>query len=153
MLSAIQQFFSAHLTSTSTKASSPPDHNIRLAVAALLIEIAESDYQESSEEKQALLSIVSRHFNLSKEEASTLISHAKTEKSYSTDNFQFTRLINQHYQPAQKIRLIEDLWKVALADGELHKYEEHLIRRLADLLHLSHREFIAAKLRVTEQQD
>lgn len=124
-----------------------PDHAIRLAVAALFIEITESDYRQSPEEQHGLLKAVRDHFGLDSEEANSLISLAEAEQAESTDNFQFTTLINKNYNPEQKIRLIEGFWRIAFSDQELHRYEEHLIRRLADLLHVSHRDFIAAKHR------
>ena len=88
------------------------------------------------------------HFGLEPAEAEELIGLAEAEHADSTDYFQFTRLINDHYDYARKIRVVEALWRVAFADQELHKYEEHVIRRLAELLYVSHKDFINAKHRV-----
>ena len=148
MLSIIKQFFNVHLSSGSLDVKQDPDHAVRLAVAALFIEIAESDYRQSPEEKDAMLKAARDHFGLDVEEANTLISMAEAEQVESTDNFQFTTLINKNYTPAQKIGLIEGFWRIAFSDQELHMYEEHLIRRLTDLLHVSHGDFIAAKHRI-----
>ena len=119
----------------------------------MLVEIAVSDFEPVAAEQQAILRIVQKGFGLSEQEANTLISLAEAEHHTSTDYFQFTRLINTHYTPAQKVELVESLWHVAFADGVLHKYEEHVIRRLSDLLHVSHRDFIAAKHRVMASGD
>ncbi|RLW56975.1 MAG: hypothetical protein B6D69_00780, partial [gamma proteobacterium symbiont of Stewartia floridana] len=81
-------------------------------------------------------------------EAQTLMNLAEQEHRHSTDYFQFTTLINKNYSYEQKIRIIESLWQVAFADRQLHHYEEHVIRRLADLIHVSHGDFISAKHRV-----
>lgn len=148
MLSIIKQFFNTQLAFGSLAVNQDPEHAIRLAVAALFIEVTESDYRQSPEEKHALLKVVRDHFGLAVEEANRLISMAKAEQAESTDNFQFTTLINKNYNPEQKIRLIEGFWRIAFSDQELHMYEEHLIRRLADLLHVSHGDFIAAKHRI-----
>lgn len=148
MLNTIKRFFDNHLAPDSTEAGRDPRHALRLAVAALLIEITESDYEQRPDERSALLEIVRNHFGLSVEEASSLILLAETEHAESTDYFQFTTLINKSYTPEQKRRVIEDLWRVAFADNELHKYEEHVIRRIAGLIHVPHKEFIAAKHRV-----
>ena len=64
------------------------------------------------------------------------------------DIYQFTSKIDATFSPERKVGLIEELWRAAYSDSVLHEYEEHLIRRVADLLHLSHSQFIAAKLRV-----
>ena len=95
-----------------------------------------------------MLKSVGKHFGLSEREAKALIELAATEHAESIDYFQFTSLINQYYNPLQKIKIVEELWRVAYADNELHKYEEHVIRRLADLIHVSHKDFIAAKHRI-----
>jgi uncharacterized tellurite resistance protein B-like protein len=124
-----------------------PQHALRLAVVVLLFEVAESDYRQHPEERAALLSTVRKHFRLTADKADELLALAAAEHAGSTDYFQFTQLINQHYSAQQKVRLIEALWQVAFSDQELHHYEEHVIRRLADLLYVPHADFIATKLR------
>jgi uncharacterized tellurite resistance protein B-like protein len=148
MIEKIKQFFEIHLAPDSSAMDQDPEHALRLAVAVLLFEVAESDYQQHPDEKAALLSAVQEHFRLAPGEAEELLALAEAEHADSTDYFQFTRLINQHYSPRQKVGLIEALWRVAFSDSELHHYEEHVIRRLADLLYVPHAEFIAAKHRV-----
>ncbi len=76
-----------------------------------------------------------------------LLALAEQHIEHSHDLHQFTSAINRSWTPEEKQRLVEELWRVAHADERLNKYEEHLIRRIADLLHLRHSEFIAAKLR------
>jgi len=148
MLNTIKRFFDNYLAPDFSGAGGDSQHALRLAVAALFVEITEADYEQRPDEKSALLEIVRNHFGLSAEEASSLILLAETEHAESTDYFQFTTLINKNYTPEQKRRVIEDLWRVAFADNELHKYEEHVIRRIAGLIHVPHKEFIAAKHRV-----
>jgi len=75
-----------------------------------------------------------------------LIELANAEKHEATDYYTFTSLINEHYSQQQKIKLVEDLWRLAYADNELDKYEEHLLRRLSELLHVPHKDFIRTKL-------
>lgn len=87
------------------------------------------------------------YFQLSPQEADELLALAESEHADSTDYFEFTHLINQHYLEPQKIDLIETLWQIAFADQHLHHYEEHVIRRLSELLHVPHSAFIAAKHR------
>jgi uncharacterized tellurite resistance protein B-like protein len=147
MIRKLQQFFNAHIDPTRVPPAVNAEQRTRVAVAALLVEIAVSDFESVSDERQTIVEIVTKGFGLSKQEADTLLALAQEEHRSSTDYFQFTRLINTHYTPRQKAALVESLWRVAFADGQLHKYEEHVIRRLADLLHVAHRDFIAAKHR------
>ncbi len=86
---------------------------------------------------------------LQPEATRALVEEAERQIDKSHDLFQFTSQINRSYTEADKIRLLEALWRVADADMAIHKYEEHLIRRVADLLHVPHSAFIAAKLRAT----
>jgi uncharacterized tellurite resistance protein B-like protein len=148
MINKLQNFFHTYLNPQDGGHSSDASQRTRLAVAALLVEIAVSDFESAREERQSIVEIVRNQFGLTGQEADALISLAEEEHKASTDYFQFTRLINQHYTAQQKVDLVESLWRVAFADGELHRYEEHVIRRLVDLLHVSHRDFIATKHRI-----
>jgi uncharacterized tellurite resistance protein B-like protein len=150
MLDVIKRFFEHNLIPDSSTVTGDPQQAIRLAVAALLVEVAESDYEKSPRERETLLETIRDRFGLDARSSSELIRLAEAEHAESTDYFQFTSLINDHYHPNQKLRIVEDLWRVAFADGQLHNYEEHVIRRLADLIHVSHKDFIAAKHRVIE---
>ncbi len=147
MLTSIKRFFELHIVAD-TSGPVDPQQAIQLAVAVLLVEIAEADYQNKPEERDALECIVRDQFGLKDSEAAELIILARSEHANSTDYFQFTSLINGHFNADQKVKIIENLWRVAFADEHLHHNEEHVIRRLADLLHVSHGKFIAAKHRV-----
>ena len=116
-------------------------------MAALMLEVAEADYQQQPEEKEILIELTKKSFKLNEAEADELVELATKEYEASTDYFEFTRLINDHYNEQQKIELIENLWHIAYADNILDKYEEHVIRRIADLIYVSHKDFIASKLR------
>jgi uncharacterized tellurite resistance protein B-like protein len=148
VIGKLQHFFNTYLNPQDELSAAERSQRARLAVAALLVEIALSDFESVNEERQTIIDIVGKRFGLSEQEANDLISLAQAEHRDSTDYFQFTRLINEHYTQPQKVELVESLWRVAYADGELHRYEEHVIRRLSDLLHVSHTDFIAAKHRV-----
>lgn len=145
MLTKLKHFFESQFVSESPLSEADSEHALRLAMAALMIEVAESDYDDSAEERDALFNIVKQSFDLEESEVDEILNLARAEHKESTDYFQFTSLINQNYSEARKIELIENLWKVAFADKVLHKYEEHVIRRIADLIYVSHRDFIATK--------
>jgi len=148
MFKSLQRYFESYLSAEGGCADNAGVENTKLAVAALLVEIADADFAQSPKERDEIISTVQSHFDLTPTEAESLTAQAETEHAESTDYFQFTRLINQHYSAEEKRSLVEALWRVAFADGALHDYEEHVIRRLAELIHVPHSEFILAKHRV-----
>lgn len=121
-----------------------------LAAVALMVEIIAVDDEEHETEKAMLRSILSDRFNTTEDKAEQLISKAEQAHDDSTDYYRFTSEINREFSAEEKIELIESLWQLAWADEHIHELEQHVIRKLASLLHVSHKDFIAAKLRVVE---
>jgi uncharacterized tellurite resistance protein B-like protein len=146
MLHRIREFFERNLLSTAGGVE-VEEHRLRLAVAALLLEMSRMDDTVREEECAAIEEAIRNRFGLSAEETRDLMNLAKAEGEYAADYFQFTSLINRHYSQEQRVELVEHLWRVAYADSALHTYEEHLARKLAELLHVPHGAFIAAKHR------
>ena len=144
MLTKLQKFFDQYL-SENTKEESPLEHRLQLASAALMVEMLHVDEQVTAAEEEKLQLIIKQRFELSDAEIGSLIDLAHNEKHQATDYYAFTSLLNEHYSQQQKIKLVEDLWQLAYADHHLDKYEEHLLRRLADLLHIPHQDFIRTK--------
>lgn len=126
------------------------EHRLRLATAALLFEMTRVDEQIKPEEQAILAASIRKTFGLSREETDELIRLAEQEVHDATCYHAFTSLINRGFSREQKIRVVEMLWDIAYADNELDMYEEHLVRKLSDLLYVNHSDFIAAKLRVME---
>jgi uncharacterized tellurite resistance protein B-like protein len=150
MLSAIRNFFERHVAERHDEPPADAEHRARVAAAALLVEVVRGDDHFSAEERAAVLSSVERKFGLTGEESAQLLSLAEAEASGAHDFYQFTSRINASFPQERKLRLVEELWQVAYADATLHRHEEHLIRRVADLLHVPHSDFIRAKLRVQD---
>lgn len=125
---------------------------LRLAAAALLIEMTRADYTVDSAEKQAMESVLQMALNLSAEEVKKLLTLAGTAADRATSLYEFTSLINDHYSREEKLVLIESMWRVAFSDGDLDKYEERLIRQVSDLVHVPHKEFIRLKLKIAGEQ-
>ena len=121
-----------------------------LAVAALLLEVLLADFDVAPAERQQVMLSVSALLGLGADETRALVEEAERHLDKSHDLYQFTSQINREYSEPDKLRLLEALWRVANADLTVHKYEEHLIRRVADLLHVPHSGFIATKLRATK---
>ncbi|KGE05103.1 tellurite resistance TerB family protein [Pseudohaliea rubra] len=127
------------------------EHQLHLAAATLLIETARADARQDGVEEAALTATLKRSLGLSEAELSALLAEANAQADAATSLYQFTRLINDHFTPARKQELIIDMWKVAYADGDLDKYEEHLIRRVAELIYVPHEDYIRAKLAMSRR--
>lgn len=147
MLKALRTFFDQHLTAQPDETPAQAERRAQIAAAVLLVEVARADQSFSDAERQAVLGSVQRKFALGAEGAKEILALAESQSQSAHDLFQFTSQIDASFSLEQKLRLIEELWRAAYSDGKLHEYEEHLIRRVTDLLHLSHSQFIAAKLR------
>ena len=125
-------------------------HQLDLDAAALLIEMTRADYTVGSQEQQALKEVLGNALELGETELTELLELAAQRADRATSLYEFTRLINDHYSADEKLTLIECMWRVAYADGDLDKYEERLIRQVSDLIHVPHKAFINAKLAVSE---
>lgn len=147
MIRTIKEFFESQIQAPS--ASSPASERaLQLATAALLMEVSRADHDVKDDERRAISDAVSGIFALSPDDTAALLRLAEEEAAAAVSTYQFTALIDKQFSPEQKLRVVELLWRVAYADAEKDRHEEHLIRRIADLLHVSHKDFIAAKLAV-----
>ena len=145
MLRTIQKFFEQNI---SVDQVDDIEHKLKLATAALLIEMMQQDHRVHADEKQQVKAALMNKFSLTEEEADNLFNLAEAEARDATDFYQFTSLINQHYTQQQKIKVIEYLWSIAYADLHLDTYEEHMVRRIADLIYVSHKDFLQTKHKV-----
>ncbi len=127
-------------------------HRQQLAAAALLIETARADFTEDSSERAALARLLSNTLQLSADEVEELVAAASSRVDRATSLYEFTRVINDHYSAEQKLQLVADMWAVAYADGNLDKYEEHLIRQVAELTYVPHQDYIRTKLAAGNRQ-
>jgi uncharacterized tellurite resistance protein B-like protein len=123
-------------------------HKPELAAAALLVEIMNADHDVSPTESESIKNILLDTLLINADVADELLATAKKEVHEATDLFQFTGVINTSYSYEEKVSLIESLWKVAYSDKQLDKYEEHMVRRIADLLYVSHSDFMQTKNRI-----
>ena len=132
MIKSIQQFFREALQPVEAENN---EQKIALAAAALLVEIMQMDHQSTNEEVQTIKILLQEILQLTPAQTDELFALASQEINRSVDIFQFTRLINEHYNRAEKYRLLVALWQVAFADQSLDKYEESRIRKICDLLY------------------
>jgi uncharacterized tellurite resistance protein B-like protein len=151
MLAAIKAFFEQHLQPQAGEHGANAVHRARLAAAALLVEVIRMDDQIADAERAQVCASVIDKFGLAEDEARELLALAEAEAEEATDVYQFTAQINRNFDSAQKVILIEHMWRAAFADGALNKYEEHLVRKVAELIYVPHSAFIATKHRVLEE--
>lgn len=145
MISKLKSLFSGDADPVET------EHNLQLAAAALMMEVATVDHHYDKTEQDSLIRALGTAFSLSENEASELEALAQQAREDATSLHEFTRQINTQATSEQKFKLIEGMWRVAYADGQLDKYEEHIIRRACDLIHLGHSDFIRAKISAKAQ--
>ena len=133
------------LGSEGTATGEVEDRTLELACAALMFEVARADFTVETTEQDAVTSLLTAQFNLSADEVSTITEAAIEQADAATCLFEFTRTLNELASAEQKRNLLAMMWRVAMADNALSRYEEHVIRKVADLLYVPHGDFIAAK--------
>ena len=150
MLELMKKFF---LKSTTDDSKSPEKTlaRIQIATCALFLEVANSDDEFSDVEKENIVTILKKDFQLSDEYVKELMAVADKKRRESVDLWHFTHLINENYSEEEKIKIIETVWKVIYADKKLDKHEDYLIHKLSKLLRLSHKQLIEAKLKVLHE--
>jgi uncharacterized tellurite resistance protein B-like protein len=146
VLSAIREFFDRNIAG----APAMEGHSIEFATAALLVEVMRIDAETTEAERAAVQHAVRTKFGLPESETDALIALAEAEMRQATDYYQFTSLINRRFTQAQKERVLELMWRVAYADSRIDAHEQHLMRKIAALLHVSDSAYIAAKLRARD---
>ena len=143
MINKIKEFFNKK-----TQEAEDNSHSVlNIATAALLIEVMTIDGNMDQEEMDSVKSNLSTILELSDNEIQELIDLSQEEVSDATSLYQFTKEINANFELQQKLDLMTALWQVALADDYLDKYEESILRKIADLIHLRHSEYIECKSR------
>lgn len=124
---------------------------LRLAGAVLLLEIAKADFELDKRELASIEQALSDQFQLDPEDAAELLREARQEHADVTSLQPYVEALNRNLTRQDKRELLDGLWRVAHADGVLDAHEEHMMRRIADMLYLSHADYIQAKLKITGQ--
>lgn len=147
MLSHLKSFMEKHLNVPENETQEHQAHRLQIASAALMFELIRTDHEVSDDEVAQLREIMQTQMSLSDIEADELLTLAEERATKSVSLYEFTSLICEQYDYPERIRLIENLWLIAYSDKHLDKYEEMVIRKTADLIYVSHSDFIQAKLR------
>ncbi|MFT6956717.1 MAG: putative tellurite resistance protein B-like protein [Halieaceae bacterium] len=147
MINALKAIFEIAPTDT----AEDQEKKLLLAACALLVETARADFTQDAQEEEALAQLLISTLDVEPSEVRKLIEQASARVDESTSLYEFTRTINDHYSAQQKLSLVEAMWVVAYADGNLDKYEEHLIRQVAELTYVSHEDYIRVKLQARDK--
>lgn len=147
MLKAIKDFVEKQIMAPAEASGEDGEHALQLATAALLVEMSRQDETIEQAERDAIEQALRERFALRPDEVEELYRLAESEVKEAIDYYQFTSLIKDSFSMEQKEHIVELLWRVAVADGHIDSFEEHMVRRIADLLYLPHSSFIRAKHR------
>lgn len=143
MLTVLKQIFFAEQSAAETT----PYDDVQFAAAVLFLEAMHADHETTEQEQRAVDNGLRSLFDITAQQAAALREAAEQHFNEVTSLHQFITVVNRSFIEEQKIQIIEGMWRIAHADNILDKYEEHIIRRIAELLHVSHAQFIQAKHR------
>jgi uncharacterized tellurite resistance protein B-like protein len=126
-------------------------HDLRLATAALLLEMARADREETPEERAAAEAMLARHFAIERSAAEDLLARADQSLAHAVSLFEFTRVLNDTLSNEERRLVVEMVAEMAAMDGEFDKHEQHLLSKLAHLLHLRRAEYSSIRAAVLER--
>lgn len=151
MLDSVRDFFQRRIAPDAAQPGDAGEHALRLAAGALLFEIVRADGAVKPEERTVMRAAVQGTFGLSAEETAELMELAESASRTAASLYELTEVVDRAFTAEQKKRVVELLWLVAFADGHKDAHEEHLVRRIASLLHVKHPDFIDAKIRARQR--
>jgi len=152
MIDLVKKFFGKTSKDSPADEGKDTSHDISIATCALFLEMANIDGEFSESERENIISILKKEYDLSDEHAVALLETSHEELNGSIDLWQFTNLVNQNYSTEEKLQIIETIWKIAYTDGKLDKHEDYLAHKLAKLLRLNHKQLIEAKLKAKKMK-
>lgn len=145
MLKRIQSILGNIISSTSSHGHIDESVDVHFAVAILLVEVMHADHVLHDHEQEIVLKLLKQQYALNEAEAMDLFTRANKKMNDVVSLHRYTSMLNSKLLHEQKFKLVTNLWRVVLADGQVDKHEEHLVRRVADLIYLGHKGFIKAK--------
>ncbi|UJW79213.1 tellurite resistance TerB family protein [Hydrogenophaga sp. SL48] len=150
MLRTLKDLFDAFTAPAAPSSPTERQHTVQLATAVLLVEVIKADPATGPDEQAALFAALNTKFALTPDELARLVELAEATAQGLYDYHRFTSTLNEQFTQEQKIQVVEAMWQIAFADGHLDVHENHLISKVAGLLHVTHGEYIAAKLHARE---
>ena len=118
-----------------------------LSICVLLIEVSKSDDDYDDSEKEKIIDLLKKQFSLNDDQIDILMMMADKKNNEIVSLHELTATLNKEYTYTEKKNVIKMLWDIAYSDGRIDKYEDYTIRKISDLLHIKHSDFIKAKLR------
>lgn len=150
MFNTLKDLFDSFTQPTPSQSPAGRAHTVQLAAAVLLVEVVRAEAAMDEAERATMVTALRSKFALSDDELERLLELAVTTSKTAYDYQRFTSSLNDHFTQEQKIQLVEAMWQVAYADAHIDANENHTISKVAGLLHVTHGEYIAAKLRAKE---
>lgn len=150
MLKTLKDLFDDALKPGMNLPSGAGEHSLQLATAVLLVEVMRADTDIGEAERDIAINALREKFDLAEDEVARLLELATTTAEEAYDYQRFTSEINRRCDMSRRIRIIEYMWQVALADGKLCAHENHLMRKVSDLLYIPHGDYVAAKARARQ---
>jgi uncharacterized tellurite resistance protein B-like protein len=144
------EFFNQFIEPGTQQNEAGREKALQIATAALLLEMMRMDDRVAEEERNSVAATLRQQFGLDSEQLKSVIDLAEQEARQASGYYQFTSLINKGFNASQKIRIVENMWHVAMSDGHLDAHETHLMRKIADLLYVGHADYVAAKQRARQ---
>jgi uncharacterized tellurite resistance protein B-like protein len=152
MLDGLRQFISEIVSPDAQQDRVFNETDYRLAATALLVHIVSLDGQPTEAEKRKLHSLIESRFGLDPGTADKLIASATRVEGEAVDLYHFTSVIMRSLDEEGRLRIVEMMWELVYADGEVSEFEDNVVWRAADLLGVSSRDRIELKHRVAEKQ-
>lgn len=134
-----------------TVSAAQQQHNQHLAIAMLMLEVARADFSIDASEREYLLAMLQERLGLTTAERDQLLEYAEQKSEEAIEMHSNIRVLNETFDREEKLQMIEDLWAMALADGVLDKYEEHVIGKLSDLLYVPRSDVIRLREKVKDK--
>ncbi len=135
----------------STESEEAREQAVALATTVLLMEVARADLDVSAAEMDVVRELLAARLELAPDEVDELLEQARRQSEQAVSMFRFTRLVNDNFSAEDKAQIVEMLWRVAFADGRLDRYEDQVVRKVADLIYVPHSELIRARNAVMEE--
>lgn len=150
MLRTLKDLFDAMLPPQPGAPPADAEHQLQLATAVLLVEVLRTAPDVGAAERRAVVDALKDKFALADDEIARLVELAERTARDASDYYAFTSRINEGFDMPRKLRIVEHMWRVAWADGTLSAHEQHVLWRIADLLHVPHGAYIHAKMRARD---
>jgi uncharacterized tellurite resistance protein B-like protein len=133
------------------KEESDDVQDVNIALCVLLLEAAHVDGECSDEEKEHVILTLTTKYGVPREEIDEFLASGDRKRKDSVDLFQFTRYMNNNFTRQEKIEVMEAVWRIIHIDGRLEGHEDHFAHKLANLLRLTHKDLIDAKIKARQQ--